>query len=108
VKALARILALLLVLGTMILISSPARAAGANTISIDALAPVGVVQPGVTVQMMEWATDSMNEAWAERVKDRSFETERVASARSTLYDGFGQRLPRSGPPRGQPGSDRRP
>ncbi|GAA1022418.1 hypothetical protein Aple_075730 [Acrocarpospora pleiomorpha] len=87
-RARLRILLILCIVSTSIAVPGSASAAGANTISIDASAPVGVVQPGVTGQMMEWATDGMNEAWAERVKDRSFETERVSSARSTLYDGF--------------------
>ncbi|MFI6325548.1 carboxypeptidase regulatory-like domain-containing protein [Nonomuraea sp. NPDC050556] len=60
-------------------------AVAANTISIDASKPVGVVQPAVTGQMMEWASDNMNNAWAEKVANRSLET---APATSTLYDGF--------------------
>lgn len=87
-RTVSRTLAVLLIVVASVAVATAAQAVGANIISIDAGAPVGVVQPGVTGQMMEWASDSMNEAWAERVKDRSFETERVASTRSTLYDGF--------------------
>ncbi|MGN9907856.1 alpha-L-arabinofuranosidase C-terminal domain-containing protein [Phytohabitans sp. LJ34] len=80
-------LAICLIVST-IAIGQPASAAAANIISVDASAPVGVVQPGVTGQMMEWASDEMNGAWAERVANRSFEAEQTTSARSTVYDGF--------------------
>jgi len=39
--------------------------------------------------MMEWASDEVNGAWAERVKNRSFETENINTpTASTLYDAF--------------------
>lgn len=95
-RPLARMLAVVTLAAATTAIPTASHAVGANVISIDASAPTGVVQPGVTGQMMEWATDDMNGAWAEKVKDRSFETERVASQRSTLYDGFlGSTLDRS-------------
>ncbi|MFI6535936.1 alpha-L-arabinofuranosidase C-terminal domain-containing protein [Nonomuraea sp. NPDC050547] len=79
---------LALLCGNIALTGATAEAAAtinANVISVDAGKPIGVVQPSVTGQMMEWASDSMNNAWAEKVANRSLETE---PARSTLYDGF--------------------
>ncbi|WP_432981236.1 carboxypeptidase regulatory-like domain-containing protein [Dactylosporangium sp. CA-233914] len=87
-RPLLRTLSILCLVAAATAIPKPAAAAGANLISVDASAPTGVIQPGVTGQMMEWASDEMNGAWAERVADRSFEREQVTSARSTLYDGF--------------------
>jgi alpha-L-arabinofuranosidase len=78
--------------------AGPADEAGAGngSISIDAAAIQGVVQPTVVGQMAEWAFDQMNGAWAERLRDRSFETETVDRRASTLYDSFrGSSLDRS-------------
>jgi hypothetical protein len=63
-------------------------AAGSGSISIDAGAVQGVVQPTVTGQMAEWAYDEMNGAWAERLRNRSFEVESVDAQQSSLYDAF--------------------
>ncbi|NUT23904.1 MAG: hypothetical protein HOV77_32475 [Hamadaea sp.] len=88
-RPLLRILSVIGLVAAVAAVPQPAAAVGANVISVDASAPVGVVQPGVTGQMMEWASDDMNGAWAERVTDRSFERDQVTAERSTLYDGFG-------------------
>ena len=80
------------------LVATPVQPALAGTggITIDAAAVQGVIQPTVTGQMAEWAYDEMNGAWAERLRNRSFETETVASNDSTLYDHFsGSSLNRS-------------
>lgn len=94
-RALSNLCTLLCVLSAVSAVSVAAghtrAAAGTvsgNTISVDAGAPTGVVQPATTGQMMEWASDNQNGAWAERVKNRSIETDTVSSNRSTLYDGF--------------------
>jgi alpha-L-arabinofuranosidase len=85
----------LAVLATVVVAAQPAYASG-NSISVDAAAPTGVVQPSVTGQMMEWASDDMNGAWAQRVDDRSMETDTVSQQRSSLYDSFtGTALDRS-------------
>lgn len=47
-----------------------------------------MIQPTVVGQMMEWALPNMNEAWAERLENRSFERGTVATSRSPLYDAF--------------------
>jgi hypothetical protein len=45
---------------------------------------------------MEWALPEMNQAWAEKVRDRSIEGESVSARRSVLYDPFtGNSLDRS-------------
>ena len=76
--------------------SVTAANAGTGTISIDASAVQGVIQPTVVGQMAEWAYDEMNGAWDERLRNRSFETESVKSSESTLYDSFtGTSLDRS-------------
>ncbi|NUT37348.1 MAG: hypothetical protein HOV79_30240 [Hamadaea sp.] len=95
-RFLLRTLTVLTLVAASLAVPHPAAAVGANVITVDAGAPIGVVQPGVTGQMMEWASDEMNGAWAERVTNRSFEREQVAAERSTLYDGFtGSTLDRS-------------
>jgi len=78
---------MLLLAGLMTGEQTPA-AAGTGSIAIDAGAVQGVVQPTVTGQMAEWAYDEMNGAWAERLRNRSFEVESVDAQQSTLYDAF--------------------
>lgn len=82
--------------GLLVATPAPAAQAGTGSIDIDAGAVQGVVQPTVVGQMAEWAFDQMNGAWAERMRDRSFETESVERRASTLYDSFrGSTLDRS-------------
>lgn len=83
----AAAMTLVAALATGMLSAAPA-AAGAGTIAIDATAYQGVVQPSSVGQMAEWAYDQMNGAWAERLRNRSFETESVQSGTSNLYDAF--------------------
>ncbi|MCG7415771.1 carboxypeptidase regulatory-like domain-containing protein [Microbacterium aurum] len=81
---------------TLVVSPSAPASAGTGTITIDAGAVQGVVQPTVVGQMAEWAYDEMNGAWAERLRNRSFETETLVSSPSTLYDDFsGSSLDRS-------------
>lgn len=73
-----------------------AAAASPNDITVDANAEIGMIQPTVVGQMMEWALPNMNEAWAERLENRSFERGTVATGQSPLYDAFdGSGLDRS-------------
>jgi hypothetical protein len=89
--------AALAALGTVVAVL-PASAAPpkANTIAVDATAVRGFVQPAVSGQMMEWAEPSMNQAWAEQARGRSFEQDTVTRQSSPLYDAFsGSTLDRS-------------
>lgn len=73
----------------------PATAA-VNTIAVDAAKLRGFVRPTLAGQMFEWALPEMNGAWAEKLAERSFESESVNARRSTLYDAFtGTSLDRS-------------
>ena len=57
-------------------------------ISVDSRAITGVVQPTVTGQMAEWASDGMNGVWAEKITDRSMEHDVFTDGASSLYDAF--------------------
>lgn len=95
-RPLGSLVAGVLIAGVLAVGPAGPASAGTGTISIDADAVQGVVQPTVTGQMAEWAFDEMNGAWAERVRDRSFEAESVDRRESTLYDSFrGSSLDRS-------------
>lgn len=98
-RRLAALCAALAVAAVIPAAGTPAARAAVTTgsvINVDAAATTGVAQPTTTGQMMEWASDEQNGAWAERVQDRSLETDTVGSHRSTLYDGFtGSALDRS-------------
>ena len=91
-----------LVVATVVITSvglgqAPKAEALSASISIDAGNVQGVIQPTITGQMAEWAQDEMNGAWAERLRNRSFEdTSTTASNERVLYDSFtGAALDRS-------------
>ncbi|TXK19757.1 hypothetical protein FVQ89_07825 [Homoserinibacter sp. GY 40078] len=95
-RPLGAILTGALVATLLTVVPATSASAGTGTISIDADDVQGVVQPTVVGQMAEWAFDEMNGAWAERARDRSFETETVDHRDSNLYDSFrGSSLDRS-------------
>lgn len=86
----------LLASALVVALLAPPADAVAPSIAVDADAAQGLVRPTVAGQMMEWALPNMNEAWAERIDNRSFEEETVVARRSPLYDGFpGATLDRS-------------
>lgn len=92
-----RIRIALLAAAAVITVGAPSPAlAAVPTITIDAAQQRGFVRPTTVGQMMEWALDDMNGAWAEKLAERSLEAETVLSRRSTLYDAFtGSSLDRS-------------
>src|SRR3712207_2906566 len=84
-------IASLVFLGLMLLLSClepPVARAYTSSITVDAARNQGFVRPTQAGQMMEWALPNMNEAWAEKLKDRSFETDSLLGRRSPLYDAF--------------------
>lgn len=65
----------------------PAYAASPS-ITVNAASNEGIISPNATGNMFEWASDYLNNAWAERAINRNFEVDSVDGFSTPLYDHF--------------------